>query len=163
MSASTPAASAPTPENATPTAPTSLENLSAHGKAVDKVVLDYLRTRGYTDATERLQRSLEDEGLNADGSTVSVGELIKDLADLLKPAPTTADESKKDALPELGSPPSVQALLASIGPVGAEDILSTDPLDRQQGYRELESWVDGSLDMYRVCLSVVPSVISVND
>ncbi|KAJ7630871.1 TFIID and SAGA subunit [Roridomyces roridus] len=49
----------------------------------------------------------------------------------------------------MGNPSNIQNLLASIGPVGAEDILSLDPTDKQEGYRELEAWVDGSLDMYR--------------
>ncbi|CAK5280195.1 unnamed protein product [Mycena citricolor] len=49
----------------------------------------------------------------------------------------------------MGNPSNIQNLLASIGAVGAEDILSMDPADRHEGYRELESWVDGSLDMYR--------------
>nr|GAT44129.1 TFIID and SAGA subunit [Mycena chlorophos] len=44
---------------------------------------------------------------------------------------------------------NIQSLLANIGPVGAEDILSLDPTDKQEGFRELEAWVDGSLDMYR--------------
>jgi transcription initiation factor TFIID subunit 5 len=50
----------------------------------------------------------------------------------------------------MGNPPNIQNLIASIGPVGAEEILSLDPTDKQEGFRDLEAWVDGSLDMYRV-------------
>ena len=50
----------------------------------------------------------------------------------------------------MGSSSNIQNLIASIGPGGAEEILSLDPTDKQEGFRELESWVDGSLDMYRV-------------
>ncbi|KAJ7293509.1 TFIID and SAGA subunit [Mycena rebaudengoi] len=52
-------------------------------------------------------------------------------------------------LTAMGNPSNIQNLLASIGSVGAEDILSLDPTDKQEGFRELEAWVDGSLDMYR--------------
>lgn len=166
MSASTPAASAPTPDggatptpttNTGPNAPATQESaLSARGKAVDKVVVDYLRTRGHTDASERLQRALDSEDGSGDGGSVadesvSIAELVKELAELLKPpaVPRQEEGMKEDVVTT-----SVQNLLASIGSVGAEDILSTDPLDRQAGYRELESWVDGSLDMYRVCVCV---------
>ena len=53
----------------------------------------------------------------------------------------------------MGNPQNIQNLISSIGPVGAEEILSLDPTDKHQGFRELESWVDGSLDMYRVSQS----------
>lgn len=43
-------------------------------------------------------------------------------------------------------------LLASLDAAGAEEILSLDPSDRAEGFRDLESWVDGSLDMYRVSI-----------
>ncbi|GLB36081.1 putative WD40 associated region in TFIID subunit, NTD2 domain [Lyophyllum shimeji] len=49
----------------------------------------------------------------------------------------------------MGNPSNIQNLIASIGSVGAEEILSLDPTDKQEGFRELEAWVDGSLDMYR--------------
>lgn len=41
-------------------------------------------------------------------------------------------------------------LLASLDAAGAEEMLSLDPSDRAEGFGDLESWVDGSLDMYRV-------------
>ena len=53
-------------------------------------------------------------------------------------------------LTAMGNPANIQNLIASIGSVGAEEILSLDPTDKQEGFRELEAWVDGSLDMYRV-------------
>ncbi|KAH8835724.1 TFIID and SAGA subunit [Flagelloscypha sp. PMI_526] len=49
----------------------------------------------------------------------------------------------------MGNPTNIQNLIASIGAVGAEEILYQDPSDRHEGFKELESWVDGSLDMYR--------------
>lgn len=39
-------------------------------------------------------------------------------------------------------------LINAVG--GVEDALTTGPTDRHDGFRELEAWVDGSLDMYRV-------------
>jgi len=52
-------------------------------------------------------------------------------------------------LTTMGNPTNIQNLIASIGAVGAEEILSLDPTDKQDGFTELEAWVDGSLDMYR--------------
>jgi len=54
----------------------------------------------------------------------------------------------------MGNPVNIQNLIASIGSVGAEELLSLDPTDKQEGFRELEAWVDGSLDMYRVCVNI---------
>lgn len=42
-------------------------------------------------------------------------------------------------------------LLTSVGAGnGSTDILALDPSDRLGGYSDLEAWVDGSLDMYKV-------------
>ena len=32
----------------------------------------------------------------------------------------------------------------------SDEILSLDPTDRHEGFKDLENWVEGSLDMYRV-------------
>jgi transcription initiation factor TFIID subunit 5 len=49
-------------------------------------------------------------------------------------------------------PEKLQTLLASVSATkGAEDILALDPADRLGGYSDLETWVEGSLEMYRVC------------
>ncbi|KAF8588495.1 TFIID and SAGA subunit [Ramaria rubella] len=40
-------------------------------------------------------------------------------------------------------------LLASLGATGAEEALSLDPTDKGEGFKDLETWVDGSLDMYK--------------
>lgn len=49
---------------------------------------------------------------------------------------------------------AVSSLLGNIAPGGADEILSLDPTDKHEGFRDLEAWVDGSLDMYRVRASV---------
>lgn len=54
----------------------------------------------------------------------------------------------------------LSTLLTSVSGQGAEDILSLDPSDRLEGFKDLESWVDGSLDMYRVSPSAESSVKS---
>ncbi|KDQ20487.1 hypothetical protein BOTBODRAFT_183267 [Botryobasidium botryosum FD-172 SS1] len=46
-------------------------------------------------------------------------------------------------------PPTIADLLAGLEGTGAEDALALDPTDKHEGFRQLEEWVDGSLDMYR--------------
>ena len=53
-------------------------------------------------------------------------------------------------LASTGASSNIQTLLKNVGSVGADEVLSLDPGDKQEGFRELESWVEGSLDMYRV-------------
>ncbi|EJD55553.1 WD40 repeat-like protein [Auricularia subglabra TFB-10046 SS5] len=43
---------------------------------------------------------------------------------------------------------NLTTLLNAVG-MGVEDALATGPTDRHDGFRELEAWVHGSLDMYR--------------
>ena len=47
---------------------------------------------------------------------------------------------------------TVSDLLGNIAPGGADEIISLDPTDKHEGFRDLEAWVDGSLDMYRVSI-----------
>ncbi|KZT44566.1 WD40 repeat-like protein [Sistotremastrum suecicum HHB10207 ss-3] len=63
---------------------------------------------------------------------------------------TAADTSTVQALQAIPSTAQkLSTLLTSVAGQGAEDILSLDPSDRLEGFKDLESWVDGSLDMYR--------------
>ncbi|KAG8971505.1 Transcription initiation factor TFIID subunit 5, partial [Tulasnella sp. 427] len=57
-------------------------------------------------------------------------------------APLTPDEAAPQMSPEL---------LAALSRAGMtiEEALARDPTDKQRGYKELEEWVDGALDMYR--------------
>jgi len=59
----------------------------------------------------------------------------------------------------MNNPTSIHALIASLGAIGAEDILVSDPTDKHGGYRELEAWVEDLLTCIkfvcpRVCLPV---------
>ncbi|KAF8527845.1 TFIID and SAGA subunit [Hysterangium stoloniferum] len=61
-----------------------------------------------------------------------------------------------DSPSENGSPTAntsatqgLSKLLASLDATGAEEMLSLDPTDKAEGFKDLEIWVDGSLDMYR--------------
>ena len=164
MSAATPAPSTPdgvSPSTANPPAESSSNNTSA----LDKMVLEYLRSRGHKD-TEKILEDIErsatpsdDKGKQPDTTpahSISPEELVKQLA-IFAEKPAKPDENAlKDSsnvlqeLSTMGNPQNIQNLISSIGPVGAEEILSLDPTDKHKGFRELESWVDGSLDMYRV-------------
>lgn len=155
MSIATPGTSAPTPEGGTPT-PASQDGVN-DSTAIDKLVLEYLRSRGHKSAEKALADAMDTGVPAAEGTSMTASEFISKLAVHAKSALNPTENALKDAasvLQELGalgnSPPNIQDLISSIGPVGAEEILSTDPMDKQQGFRELEAWVDGSLDMYRV-------------
>ncbi|KAJ6604581.1 TFIID and SAGA subunit [Mycena vulgaris] len=102
---------------------------------------------------EAIEGNESDKGKQPE--TILPDELLKSLAVYAqKPSRPGENVFKESAnvlqeLTAMGNPSNIQNLLASIGSVGAEDILSLDPTDKQEGFRELEAWVDGSLDMYR--------------
>lgn len=131
------------------------------------MVLEYLRARGHKDP-EKILEEIEkastppaDEGKQPEAPsfhTISHEELVKQLAIFAQKAANPDENALEDSsnvlqeLSTLGNPQNINNLLSSIGSVGAEEILSLDPTDKHEGFRELESWVDGSLDMYRVGL-----------
>jgi transcription initiation factor TFIID subunit 5 len=148
-----PATSA-TPEVAASSNADASQNVSA----TDRVVLDYLRSRGFHAAESSLLKDIgasspDDKGKQPETS-VTADDFVKRLEVSLDAK--SGGSSLKDAatvlqsLRTLSSPTNIQNLLSTIGAVGAEEILSLDPTDKHEGFRELESWVDGSLDMYRV-------------
>ena len=157
MSAATPTAS--TPDASTPApAPTEAGQATL---AADRLVLDYLRARGHKSAEQALADTLgssEDKGKSP--VTISGDELVKKLTVFAEKPAQPGENTLKTTLgvqKELASAvnsSNLQNLIASIGPVGAEEILSLDPNDKQEGFRELETWVEGSLDIYRVCSCV---------
>jgi len=153
MSAATPAASSSggvSPANAS--APDVTQSLSS----IDRLVLEYLHSRGHKDAERALHESIEGGSVDESGKTVSAEELIKSLAVYAQKPSRPGDNVLKESanvlqeLTAMGNPPSIQNLIASLGTVGAEEILSVDPTDKEEGFRELEAWVEGSLDMYKV-------------
>ena len=154
MSAATPTAS--TPDASTP-APVPTE--TGQGTlAADRLVLEYLRARGHKSAEQALTDTLgssEDKGKSP--VTITGDELVKKLTVFAEKPTQPGENTLKTTLgvqKELASAvnsSNLQNLIASIGPVGAEEILSLDPNDKQEGFRELEAWVEGSLDIYRVC------------
>jgi transcription initiation factor TFIID subunit 5 len=152
MSAATPAPSSSggvSPTNA------SAPDVTQNANSIDRLVLDYLRNRGHKDAERVLNESIEN-GVDEPLKTVSAEELIKSLAVYAQKPSRPGDNVLKESanvlqeLTTMGNPPSIQNLIASLGTVGAEEILSVDPTDKEEGFRELEAWVEGSLDMYKV-------------
>jgi transcription initiation factor TFIID subunit 5 len=153
MSAATPTAS--TPDASTPAPPSTETNQGT--LAADRLVLEYLRARGHTSAEQALTETIsssDDKGKAP--ITMSGEELVKKLTVFAEKPTQPGDNTLKTTLgvqKELASAvnsSNLQNLIASIGPVGAEEILSLDPNDKHEGFRELVSWVEGSLDMYRV-------------
>ena len=55
---------------------------------------------------------------------------------------------------------TIHDLGASLGAIGAEDIIVSDPIDKYKGFHELEAWVEGSLDMYQVRTPIRVSPVS---
>ncbi|KAJ8501632.1 hypothetical protein ONZ45_g12073 [Pleurotus djamor] len=155
----TPAASqSPAAASPSATQATSGQDASQGPAQVDRVILEYLRSRGHTAAEKALLDAIDDSSptdVSKDPETVSAEDLIKKLAVFVQKPSRPGENILKESgnvlhgLDAMGNPSSIQNLIASIGAVGAEEVLSLDPTDRQDGFRELESWVDGSLDMYR--------------
>ena len=165
MSAATPAAS--TPDGLSPSASNApaAEPSTSNVSDLDRRALEYLRSRGYKvadnvfEGRERSPTPSDDKGKQPEtipANTISSEELVKQLAIFAKKSPDAQDNALKDPisvmqeLSTMGNPQNIQNLISSIGPVGAEEMLLLDPTDKHEGFRELESWVDGSLDMYRV-------------
>ncbi|KAJ7596971.1 TFIID and SAGA subunit [Mycena floridula] len=128
----------------------------------DRKVLEYLRSRGYASAEKALQESLspgtspDDKGKQPESNnSITPDDFRKALAIFAQKSSRPGENVLKDSsnvlqeLTAMGNPTSIQNLIASLGSVGAEDILSVDPTDKQEGFRELEAWVEGSLDMYK--------------
>lgn len=157
MSGDTPAPSVPSPqEDSSPTAATQ-EPPKAD---VDRLVLEYLRARGFKAAEDALYESIDDgsepKADGASSTTLSSEELIQQIAVFAQKPSKPGENTLKNSgnvlteLVGMNNPTSIHDLIASLGAIGAEDILSLDPTDKQGGFRELEAWVDGSLDMYQV-------------
>ena len=156
MSAATPTAS--TPDASTPVPASADTNQGT--LTTDRLVLEYLRSRGHKVAEQALTDAIgssEDKGKSP--VSITGEELIKKLA-LFAEKPTQPGENTlkttlgvQKELATVVNSSNLQNLIASIGPVGAEEILSLDPNDKQEGFRELVAWVGGSLDIYRVRLA----------
>lgn len=150
MSTATPAASS----SSGAVSPTIAESAS-----IDRLILEYLHARGHKSAESALREILEANTTEESEKTVSSDELIKSLAVFAQKPSRPGENVLKDninvlqELTTMGNPPNIQNLIASLGGVGAEDILSVDPTDKQEGFKELEAWVQGSLDMYKACPS----------
>ncbi|KAG8219749.1 TFIID and SAGA subunit [Butyriboletus roseoflavus] len=148
MSATTPAASSSGGVSPTTVGP-------QDSNSIDRLVLEYLRTRGHGRAEAALLETLEAGTTEDVEKTLSSDELVKTLAVFAQKPSRPGENVLKDnanvlqELTTMGNPPNIQNLIASLGGVGAEDILSVDPTDKQEGFKELEAWVEGSLDMYK--------------
>lgn len=162
MSAATPSSSTPeasSPANQVAQSQASQEasasTSSASASTADQLILEYLRSRGYLSAERAFSESLvsDPNGKAREVPTLTADELIKRISSILDRAGDTAVQTALKDITSLSSSTTLQSLLSSIGPGGTEEILTLDPTDKQEGYRELEAWVDGSLDMYKVRLA----------
>lgn len=158
MSVESPPASSQSP--AAPSPQNNAQESANNASQGDRIVLEYLRSRGHSAAEKALLSELEvaspDDDKGKKAETLAAEELVKTLAVFAHKPSRPGENIFKDSssvlqeLTAMGNPSNIQNLIASIGSVGAEEILSLDPTDKQDGFRELEAWVDGSLDMYRV-------------
>ncbi|KIK05488.1 hypothetical protein K443DRAFT_342798 [Laccaria amethystina LaAM-08-1] len=155
MSVATPPTSSQSP---VAPSPVNVQDSSSSASAAEKLVLEYLRARGHTAAEKALLEDLDgatpdDKGKQSEA--IGMDDFIKALAVFAQKPSRPGENILKDSsnvlqeLTAMGNPVNIQNLIASIGSVGAEELLSLDPTDKQEGFRELEAWVDGSLDMYR--------------
>lgn len=113
------------PPSALPTSPTT-------PRLNTQQVLEYLRQRGFKRAE---QAFLEDAS-----KTQSLSELAsQNLPGEDVPAKVDPEQAGKDA-----------AMIAALRSRGRDEAVVLDPSERGEAFRQLESWVDGSLDIYRV-------------
>ncbi|KAF8905507.1 TFIID and SAGA subunit [Gymnopilus junonius] len=154
MSVATPTGSSQSPAVPSPGNQDAASNIPA----TDRVIMEYLRARGHTGAAKALLEEIEaasPDDSTKQPETVGMKEFIERLSVFAEKPSRPGDNILKDSgsvlqeLGTMGNPPNIQTLIASIGSVGAEELLSHDPTYHQEGFRELEAWVDGSLDMYR--------------
>ena len=146
MSDATPVAETSSPEDNSPpnTGPQDpLQNASA----IDRMVLEYLRARGHSSAEQALIDAIEngdqdDKGKGPETPTISTEELVKKLAVYAQKPSRPGENVLNDSanvlqeLTTMGNPTNIQNLIASIGAVGAEELLSLDPTDKQDGDRK---------------------------
>ncbi|KAL1951826.1 hypothetical protein VTO73DRAFT_975 [Trametes versicolor] len=164
MSAATPAASTPDGVSPSATDAASAEPHKDLATNAEQLILEYLRARGHTAAEKAFLEEIERNASSVDkgkqpetapSPTITQEELVKQLA-IFAQAPSDPEQNAlKDGakvlqeLSSTGAPQNIQNLVSSIGAVGVEEIVTLDPTDKHEGFRELEAWVDGSLDMYR--------------
>lgn len=164
---------APSPPVAEPQETSSAPAAQDAAANVDQLVLDYLRQRGHGGAERALRDALglpsppaeaEDDAAAAEAQpvTVSEAELRKHLVPFWKRNQKPGENALSDAKVSMQSlvtggvtAPSVAKLIENINPGGADEILSLDPTDKHEGFQDLEDWVEGSLDMYRVSVFLI--------
>ncbi|KAF4623627.1 hypothetical protein D9613_001738 [Agrocybe pediades] len=153
MSAATPSGASQSPPAPSPGNPESTSNIPP----VDRFIVEFLKARGHATPAKQLQDELEAgiPGGTDKQATVPAEDFIKALAVFAQKPSKPGENVLKDSaavlssLTGMGNPINIQNLINSIGSVGAEELLSLNPTDKEEGFRELENWVDGSLDMYR--------------
>lgn len=159
MSVATPTGSSQSPAAPSP----NTQEATSSIPATDRLIVEYLRTRGHSAAAKALLDAIEAASPNESGKqadTIAAEDFVKLLSVFAQKPSRPGENILKDSanvlqeLTAMGNPVNIQNLIASIGTVGAEELLSLDPTDKQEGFRELEAWVDGSLDMYRVCVTL---------
>jgi transcription initiation factor TFIID subunit 5 len=139
-------------------------------KGLDQGAQNLLNTRGYKDGAQSTDMDPKD-GKNDDGLRRSTRtsarlqatqtqkeEVVKSVAPYAPKTPTDRSNGLQNpeatnlalrAIPQ--SHEKVSQLMETVKQQGSTDILALDPSDRLTGYSELEAWVDGSVDMYKVC------------
>ena len=135
---------------------------SASAASIDNLILTYLRERGFDIAEPAVRDVLERHQLESTPKTtrylVPESELRKHLIPFWPKKETLGEENALlderitlQSILSVGVPSSVASILCDISPGGADNVLMLDPTDRHEGFRYFESWVEGSLDLYKVC------------
>ncbi|KAJ4486044.1 TFIID and SAGA subunit [Lentinula aciculospora] len=155
MSGNTPPTASGSP---TATSPPQAQATAPTGADVDLLILQYLRAKGHNIAEKAFLNEIEgssSDARNARPEIINPEELVRTLAVFAQKPSRPGDNTLKDSsnvlseLSTMGNPPALQTLISNISSVGSEDILTEDPSDKPEGFRELVAWVEGSLDMYR--------------
>ncbi len=158
MSAATPAPSNPPSQPSSPVNDASLQRFEVEQDkprgANNSGVLAQARHKNAEQALQDALNLPANEHSEAEASepvqTVSDEELRKHLVPFWEKKEGSGDNALSDGDITMQSlltggvtAPKVTKLLESIGPGGADEILSFDPTDRHEGFRDLEAWVHG--------------------
>jgi transcription initiation factor TFIID subunit 5 len=142
-------------------------------KGLDQGTRILLNTRGYKDGAQTSDKDQKDNrtddgprratrsSARLQASQTQKEDVVKSVAPYFAKSQTDRTNvlqepsTVADALKEIPQPQERLAqLLNAASHHGSKDILALDPTDRLTGYSELEAWVDGSLDMYKVNLNI---------
>lgn len=156
----TPDAESPENDNEEPLMVNGVAINQLSGRALDQLAAQVLQERGFADIAAAIQARSGGlvSGVQAQPSMTPVDFVNRHLprnkptgeSPYDKPAAVTrlAASLASEAGRHKANPPNSN--LTEMKDAAASQLLRDDPLNRQEAFRDLQAWVEGSLDMYKV-------------